>query len=309
MTHPTDDATGSAIPATKHLTLAREQLGIDVPEDATPYEDWVRSVHEGLPGLEGSTAAAFPEIESEVLQALAPLTEEEINEPREPDLLPNLVINEGDPLCLFGEPAFACADPAAQIAYALCNASWQTHEDPNAIIHAGSDGNTTVWAIGLLTPPGPSSGQKRRLAFDFTAPLCSLSCASKDELVALWATVSAIVGPPLPVPEVRIWCNFSAYDDPENLAQNARRRADLAAAATRHGLHLDSYSNGDDYIETYAEGEEHLAIAALRELVANPLGHDPFTVDLQQELTLSRFWRLYGPDGECLTDAAEVESF
>lgn len=157
-----------AAPDGHHREMALSLTGIEVPPDAPSYNDWVRSVHEMLPSVEGDADAPFESVEREVLEALHPTL-------------------AGHPLCSAAGSGNRDVLAGARLARTLAAAAREL--SPSSVsagertrIYDGADGEGTVWAVGVR-----QGGPSRRLVFELYAPLESLACADQKELVALWA--------------------------------------------------------------------------------------------------------------------------
>ena len=158
-----------------------------------PYEEWIGAVNRELHG-DYFDERDFEEIEEEVLSALDPVPENDATGFRG---FPHFV---NDPL--------DHARSVGRLVYALYWAAWapdatqgssQTEPPTSSAypgnhpespeIYEGFDHDELAWAVGVM---GESGG--RRLIFEETFNLNTLSCSSPEELRSLHRHISHVVG-------------------------------------------------------------------------------------------------------------------
>ena len=163
------------------------------------------------PGAEGDTDRQLNIIEAEVIGRLFPMAYPECaagNHPR----------------CVVESQRYETVPPAAQLAYALTCAAWNLNpaivpKDQDAKIYEGTDGEGNCWSVGFI-----GKNKHRRCAFEFYAPLSTLSCRNKSDLIGLWDSVVRTVGETLPETEIKVRYNVDLGEpDLEDLAQTYPR--------------------------------------------------------------------------------------
>lgn len=273
--------------------------------DHRPYEAWLRSVHDMLPGAEGDINRPIGLIEDEVLERLYPLPYHDCD-------------TGAHPRCVVKPERYATTSPAAQLAYALTCAAWNLNsttapKDQNARIYDGTDGEGTCWAIGVI-----GQGEHRRTVFEFYDPLHTLSCRNRSDLIGLWDYMVHTVSETLPETQIKIRYNVDLGEpDLEDLAQRTRVLADLDHVAHENGLTVESWRE-PGYLETTVHGPEHRTMKTLRELREQHGHEEGFTVDVsygdeeEEPLygPLERIWAAYGPKshgGEGLISDIEAD--
>jgi hypothetical protein len=174
----------TAVPTTHEDLLARAcgLAAVEIPRRAVSFEEFCERAarHLSLP------PAGEPGAEHRLLTALRPCGPEDAGAEGMPASCP-----------------YPRADPetAERLVSALYAAAWNYPEDPESHPYAPAiyAGSTTggQWVVGLIQRE-TEEGTLRVSAFEHDVCIGSFARDGREELLALWATLSARVGSPLP---------------------------------------------------------------------------------------------------------------